>query len=407
MLLPNIMKKLLPLLVFLIAIAPLSAQHKDQVNITAKFGKGIRLMAADSSVSMKLNFRMQSLAYYTHDLNSMDESGDFAFLMRRARIKASGFVLSPRLKYKVELGLTNRDLESNQTSNDNPGTILDMVLKWQFARNFELWFGQTKLPGNRERIISSANLQFVDRSIINSKFTTDRDAGFWLRHQAGKKFIVRNALAITAGEGKNRNTGKNKNTAGGGLSYSYRLEMLPMGAFSNKGDYFEGDLAREAKPKLALGLAYNFNHQTTRAQGQLGSYFIDGDNRDIHTVFADYIFKVKGFSWQGEYAYKHADNAISIDPEAPSKKAVYVLNGWGINNQVSYMFKNNIELAGRFSYIQPDAEILSLRPMQRDYTLGISKYVSGHKLKVQADLTYSSYGTGNTLGGRFQVEVQI
>jgi phosphate-selective porin OprO and OprP len=33
--------------------------------------------------------------------------------------------------------------------------VLDAVAKWNFAENFSLWFGQAKLPGNRERVISS------------------------------------------------------------------------------------------------------------------------------------------------------------------------------------------------------------------------------------------------------------
>ena len=37
--------------------------------------------------------------------------------------------------------------------------ILDAYLKWNFYKNFEIWAGQTKLRGNRERVISSQNLQ--------------------------------------------------------------------------------------------------------------------------------------------------------------------------------------------------------------------------------------------------------
>ena len=51
-----------------------------------------------------------------------------------------------------------------------------------YPKNFEIWFGQGKLPGNRERVISSGNLQQVDRSLLNSLFTIDRDFGFQLRH---------------------------------------------------------------------------------------------------------------------------------------------------------------------------------------------------------------------------------
>ena len=198
----------------------------------ASYGKGVSIIPADRSFSMKLNFRIQSLALYERTLG--EDNGTASLMVRRSRIKAGGYILSPKLVYKIELGLTNRDLESTQRGDDidNPGTILDMVLRWNFSGNWVLGFGQTKLPGNRERLVSSANLQFVDRSIVNSKFTTDRDAGFWLSHHTGQKIIWKNTFALTSGEGKNRSIAKNPNTKDGGLSYSYRTELLPFGAFA-------------------------------------------------------------------------------------------------------------------------------------------------------------------------------
>ncbi len=50
------------------------------------------------------------------------------------------------------------------------------------------------------------------------------------------------------------------------------LTILPFGAFTNGGDYFEGDLAREKTPKLSIGLAYSHNENASRTAGQLGKY---------------------------------------------------------------------------------------------------------------------------------------
>lgn len=382
--------------------------NEDFPTITASYGKGISIRPADKSFSMKLNFRIQSLAMYEKTIGNT-EGGVASLMIRRSRVKAGGYILDPSFTYKVELGLTNRDIESTQRGDDtdNPGPILDMVLRWNFAGNWVLGFGQTKLPGNRERIVSSANLQFVDRSIVNSKFTTDRDAGFWLSHATKGDFVVRNTFALTSGEGKNRNIAKNPNTKDGGLSYSYRLEALPFGLFNKKGEYFQGDLARESKPKLAIGAAYNFNNNTTRSQGQLGSYFLSDELRDIHTGFIDYVFKYRGFSLTGEYAIKHANDPITTDSEELTAKPVYVFKGYGVSSQTSYVFKNNIELAARYSILRPHEDILSVRKNQRDLTFGISKYILGHKLKVQADVTHSAYGDEDTVVGRFQVEAQF
>src|SRR5690606_20106056 len=106
-----------------------------------------------------------------------------SFLIRRARLKFDGFAYSPKLRYKIELGLSNQDIAgASEFTGDAPRIIYDAVIMWRFYQNFELWAGQTKLPGNRERVISSANLQLIDRSLLNSTFNIDRDIGFQLRH---------------------------------------------------------------------------------------------------------------------------------------------------------------------------------------------------------------------------------
>ena len=68
----------------------------------------------------------------------------------------------------MELGLTNKDISgASDFTKDAPRLILDAVVKWGFAPGWELWAGQTKLPGNIERVISSANLQFVDQKLCH------------------------------------------------------------------------------------------------------------------------------------------------------------------------------------------------------------------------------------------------
>ena len=151
-----------------------------------KFGKGLfNLVGQDSTWTMKVGLRFQTLATSQWDVSNGLTNPETSMLIRRSRLKFDGFAFSPKLKYKVELGLSNRDQSGGSYyTHDSPRYILDAVLKWNFSGNFVLWFGQTKLPGNRERVISSANLQQVDRSLLNSRFNIDRDMGFQLRHHS-------------------------------------------------------------------------------------------------------------------------------------------------------------------------------------------------------------------------------
>ena len=82
-------------------------------------------------------------------------------------------------------------------------------MKWNFSGNFVLWAGQTKLAGNRERVVSSGDLQMVDRSLLNSRFNIDRDIGLQLRHHFNltDTFIVKEVFSISQGEGRNVTTG--------------------------------------------------------------------------------------------------------------------------------------------------------------------------------------------------------
>ena len=179
-------------IVLILCIKTLSAQESN----APKFGKGLfDLKGKDNSWSMNIGARMQFLGTSTWSSNGNGLSDqETSMLVRRARLKFSGFAFSPKLQYKIELGLSNRDISGASVYTSNaPRYILDAVLKWNFHENFVLWVGQTKLPGNRERVVSSANMQLVDRSLLNSRFSIDRDMGVQLRHHfnVSENFIIR------------------------------------------------------------------------------------------------------------------------------------------------------------------------------------------------------------------------
>ena len=355
-----------------------------------KFGKGFyNVVAKDNSYSMKFAVRMQSL--YVGEWNINDSSGigagDSQFLIRRARLKFGGHAYSPRLKYKVELGLTNRDISgASSHTKGAPRVILDAVIKWNFYKNLTLWAGQTKLPGNREGVVSSANLQLVDRSLLNSNFNIDRDMGAQLRHhfKLGENFTIREMISVSQGEGRNV-TDPNL----GGYQYTSRLEILPFGEFKSKGDYTGGDLKREEKPKLALAGTFDMHDRAVKSKSNQGDYMTNDVGyfeTDITTIFADMMFKYKGVSIMGEYAIRTAaqDSVANSDG---TKTGEVVGVGTGMNFQVGYLFKNNWEVATRYTSIALDKNVTG-RELQTQYTLGVSKYFEGHKLKVQSDISY-------------------
>jgi len=331
------------------------------------FGKGLKIIAADSSFYMKASLRLQN----RYDGVLLDNEYTDQMFLRRARLKFDGFVYSPKVKFKLEADIVS-------------GEIKDAVVKWNFYKGFELWAGQTKLPGNRERVISSQKLQFVDRSQLNSAFTLDRDKGIQIRHKFKVgKMIVREALAISQGEGPNERNKKFESSPDlNGKQYTFRMEFLPFGKFASKGDYFGSDLKREPKPKLSIGGTFDFNNNAIRTRGNTKDFLTK--SKDIRSYFVDMMFKYKGISFMGEYAKREVNNNI-VTPFRDSDKSSAFYTGNAINLNLGYLLKNNWEVAVRYTQVNPDK--ITDKTELKEYTLGVSKYIVGHSLKIQSDLT--------------------
>ena len=398
--------KLLFLIVTLIINYNLQAQEISDTS----FGKGlVNFVAKDSTFSVKFapRFQVRSMSSWDHN-GDIYESPEHNFIVRRARLKFDGFAYNKNLIYKIELGLSNRDVSGANAFNRNtPRYILDAVIKWKFAKNWEFLAGQTKLPGNVERVVSSGNLQLIDRSLLNSRFNIDRDLGIQIRHKSnlGGTFLTREKFSISQGEGRNVTEGNE-----GGLQYTARLELLPFGAFKSKGDYSQSDLKREEKPKLMLGFTYNFNEEAVRERGFAGDYMVRSDETiygtDQTTIFIDAMYKFNGFSFMGEYAKRTADNEIATETDGVTPTGDIVLTGNALNLQAGYLFKNNYEVAGRFTTV--DYESVTSKLPTKQYTLGFNKFVVGHKLKIQSDISYTTLdGDANNITFRLGFDLHF
>ena len=96
-------------------------------SVTNKFGKGIQLIGKDSTYFVKTNVRFQNLMINSWSLpdDSFSDITDHenSFLVRRARLKFGGWAYSTKLKYKMELGLTNRDIGNGDSDEFNQALL--------------------------------------------------------------------------------------------------------------------------------------------------------------------------------------------------------------------------------------------------------------------------------------------
>lgn len=287
------MKRLLPVAILLTFFSiPSFAQLGSQVPYFT-YGKGLGIISPDSLFLMNIRFRMQNRVGIETMSASDWEPDIIEGRVRRLRLRFDGYVYNPKLTYVLQLSFSRGDIDYEDSG--FPNIIRDAMVIYNFNKHFAIGIGQTKLPGNRQRVNSSGDLQLPDRSIVNSEFNVDRDFGVQVYYRnaiKGFNYVLRGA--VSSGDGRNFNNAGSSSTtssdvAVNGLCYTGRIELLPLGEFTNNGDYFEGDLEREPKPKLSLGGGYSNNENAKRSGGQLGKYLFE--SRDIETTMFDLLYK--------------------------------------------------------------------------------------------------------------------
>jgi len=368
---------------------PINVLSQKAPTTKMEFGKGIQFISADSSFTMAINGRIQSLFEAKRDFNAETNGADF--LLRRSRLNIQGNAFSPKFSYRIQIGFAHGDITSGNSEVQNNLILRDAMLFYKANKWLRFGFGQTKLPGNRQRQVSSANLQLVERSISNDNFTLDRDKGIWIYTNFNiNKAVLKSTFAISSGEGR---IISNKN---GRLSYSTRIELLPLGECSKNGDYIEADMEREQKPKLSIAYVYNYNNAASRTMGQLGEFLYDSETANIQYYGVDLLFKYKGFSLISELYNRNSDSGI-ITNSNDSTQQNSVITGTTFMVQSGYFVTKTNEIAIRYAQITPEAKVASVMSTQKEYVLGFSHYFNNHNLKLQSDVTYLENGAKNSL----------
>ncbi|SMB99087.1 phosphate-selective porin O and P [Hymenobacter roseosalivarius DSM 11622] len=364
---------------------------------------GMEFRSADSLFYINFRFRMQNRAGFISRSGTDLRVREYDARVRRLRLRADGYVLREKLGYSLQLSFSrgDQDFEASGVAN----IVRDAVIFYNITPNFYVAFGLNKLPGNRQRVTSSGQLQFAERSIVNSALTIDRDFGIKLyyTHPLGPVALYSLKGAITTGEGRS------PNGTGPSLAYTGRAELLPLGAFQDGGDYSEGDLAREPTPKVSVAAGYSFNRNTTRSGGQLGLGLYSPV--DLGTFIADAMVKYRGWAYLGEYLERHSPDPFTF---GPADELRYAFVGRGFNQQLSYYFPSRWEPALRYSWLRPDQVLSEHFNQQEVLEVGLTRYLRKHRVKAQVSASYQPArgnwdldASGNRWGGVFQFELGI
>ncbi len=383
------------------------AAHPVGPGLSFRPGKGLVVKSLDGE--FKLETRVRGQVLYTLHKPGPGDALKQQFRIRRARVVFSGHWFGADNRFKMELAFSPNDIGFvDDVSLDlakripTKSPLLDLYLEFRQLRDLTVRVGQYKLPSNRTRVISSGNLQMVDRSIVNSEFTLDRDVGLDVR---SKDLFGLGLFRYYAGA----SIGRGRDSQGFddfGMNYFVRAEVLPLGMFN---DYHESDMSRDPKPRLSVGAVYAYQDRNRGLRRITSKLPADGGTTDYQIVMADAIYKQSGFSAQIEGALRlgkrnygpllnAGDPAFSLAPR----------DGWGAMIQTGYLIpRMPVEVSARFGMIRAlgDAGSETSLGDQNEVGAALGWYFAQHPFKLQVDgfrIWEDAFSSGRT-----QVRLQL
>ncbi len=298
-----------------------------------------------------------------------EKEPSIGFVLHAAKVIFRGHVFHPTVGFNLQL-------------NAGSGRVVaeDVYVRWDPRRYFGLVVGQFPVSFNRQRITQDAHQELIDRSIVDARFSLQRDIGV-----AAQLGDTAHRLEVTLGawNGARQNTLDDDGTYMGTL----RLAYNPWGPIA----FREADLDDTRSPRLSIAaaVAYNPARVVTDPSGEAPPVVL----RDIAQGVFETTLRYRGVSLTSEV---HARRL-----EKESGRAQFEYGGFA---QVGvFVVPRHLQLAGRFAAVDGD---LAPGDTSREMTTGAAWYWNGHRLKVQSD--YSRLQTrGGGQSDRFRLQLQV
>jgi hypothetical protein len=362
-----------------------SEKSKGDFSYTPK--NGLVFKTADEDFKLHMSSRVQ-VRFTQEEPEVGDSTGSFR--VRRFKLKLDGHAYR-YWKYKLQVNFASGSVEG-----DNDALLEDAYLQYTKNSWVQPFMGQGKAWFSRQALNSSGKLQFVDRSIVtsggNAEIARQIGAGI-VGHDKKKRFEYN--LGVYNGDGTNSiNQKKNQNDA---FLVVGRAVWTPFGAYKPE----ESALDRPESSKLALGIKGRTDTITEEFDPDDGGPIDPGPvDLDVSAAGFEFAYKIHGFATVGEWFRVNADEPI-VDGMGMVTTAERELDAWYL--QASYLFRNNVEVAGRYAEIDPETP----NSMLTEAGVAISYYIVKHSYKFQADfrdLTSDADPMEDTQEARFQFQ---
>jgi phosphate-selective porin OprO and OprP len=314
------------------------------------------------------------------DLNNPDSS---SFMIRRARTKIRGHVMWPWLKYYFQYDWSQP-------------VMRDLNLTIDKYDEAKLWFGRGKVFYNDERVSSSGNQQFVNRSIVNDIFTVDRQQGVQVY---GNLFPETwHDISYYAGVFSGLGVGERENDDDD-MMWSGRLQWNALGG---EMPFTQSDVEHHEKPALNIAVAAATNRsKCTRFETANDSCralrgFEDPDDAEdgqyrINQMMEEVRFKWKGFSLLHELHWK--DIRDTVNKEKTNMMGGLIQAGFFPHYFIPIIPKN-LEFAGRYAFVDPNRDIDN--DLQQEASGVTTYFFNGHSNKINFQVSHLMVEDPNT-----------
>lgn len=402
------MKKLSLIFLFFCITILSNAQESDKNTASFGLGSGLNFSFNEGNYQFGLGGFIQP-AYKYSKVIGQDSANEFS--AKRAYLMLSGTAVKEKVSFLI------------QTDYSLSEPLLDAWVAYHPTNKITITVGQKQtFLNNREMMFREDRLQFTDRSLLSQTLSrTGREFGLFVESKFGNKFGIVPMVALTSGDGRNSFGADSRDTDLGGLKIGGRLDLYPLGYFSEGNDGLSADLAHEQSLKLVGGAAVSQNKGVSNATGEgHGDFFLydaNGHNNlpDYSKVYIDLLLKYKGFSFLGEYANASASglNTTFVDANAtqilaPQQISEYLVLGDSYNFQAGYVTSKGLSFDFRYESSKPEfnANLNSLLPDANSFTFGLTKYFNNNNLKMQASITsIDNSNANNQTVGEFLVQI--
>jgi len=377
-------------------------QKDDSSVIVGWDKKGFTFSTVDGLFKTAIQWRFQGRFTYP-ERGDPDSVGDFSdneestFELRRVRMKVGGHGYRPWLKYYFEVDW-QPTRSSGDDQNDSAARIIDWRIMFEKYQWMQLQIGQWKINYNRERVDSSGKQQFVERSIVNSVFTIDRQVGVMLHgHLApGTLFDSRYYAGVFTGSGRGEANDDDQ------MMYMGRFQWNFLGRDLK---WEQSDTKYHEKPAGSLAFAgYTTTGKCTRWSssgcGSLGTnnalglgFTSDGNAADgqfrVEGLVEEFAFKWAGLSIQHEYHWKQVKDSGGGLPGVANSKT----NLMGSYSQIGYfphyiipIIPKPLEFAFRYAFVDPNVSVKDDK--LQEFTFVTNWFFAGHRNKITMDVSH-------------------